>query len=289
MTLGETIAQLRAEHNLSQGDLAEALDVSRQSVSKWEANGSVPELGRLVQLSELFGVTLDELVNGEPTEKPAPEPPPVQTVLVERPVRDTQKIIGVVLLCFGGIVSFGLFLLSGDLGGLLYGAPFLLCGIICLNAKKRAGLWCGWATYLCVDLYLRYATGLTWGTIFFTMQWTPQQNYARLATAWGQFLVMSLLVVLTLRAYRAELFEPSKKRKAFLIAGWTLYALRWLVRRVPLYQRAQLRIVKGLEGAGRYFPRALLFSVVDYIFLALFTWLLVMTLGVWRWQKAQKR
>ncbi|MBQ9647828.1 MAG: helix-turn-helix transcriptional regulator [Oscillospiraceae bacterium] len=288
MTLGESIARLRGERNMSQGDLAEALDVSRQSVSKWETNGSVPELGKLVQMSELFGVTLDELVKGQTAEKPAPEPPPVQTIIVERPARDTKKIVGVILLCFGGLVSFGLFLLSGALEGLLYGVCFLLCGVICLNAKKRAGLWCGWAAYLCVDLYLRYATGLTWRTIFFTMQWTPQQNYARLAIAWGQFLVMALLAVLTLRAYRAERYEPAKKRKAFLIAGWALYALRRLVPRLPLYRSARLRIVMELEAHGHYFLRALLFTVADYIFLALFVWLLVTTLGVWRWCRAQK-
>ena len=62
MTLGENIARLRAEKRLSQGDLADALGVSRQSVSKWETDASVPELDKLVRLSELFGVTLDRLV-----------------------------------------------------------------------------------------------------------------------------------------------------------------------------------------------------------------------------------
>ncbi len=51
--------------NWSQGDLADALDISRQSVSKWETDASIPELDKLLKLSELFGVTLDELVRGE--------------------------------------------------------------------------------------------------------------------------------------------------------------------------------------------------------------------------------
>ena len=41
MDLGTTISRLRAAHGMSQGDLAEALDVSRQSVSKWETGGSL--------------------------------------------------------------------------------------------------------------------------------------------------------------------------------------------------------------------------------------------------------
>ena len=62
MTLGQNIARLRAQKNLSQGDLADALEVSRQSVSKWETDASIPELDKLLRLAELFGVTLDELV-----------------------------------------------------------------------------------------------------------------------------------------------------------------------------------------------------------------------------------
>lgn len=44
MTLGQNIARLRTQKNLSQGDLADALEVSRQSVSKWETDASIPEL-----------------------------------------------------------------------------------------------------------------------------------------------------------------------------------------------------------------------------------------------------
>ena len=65
MTLGERLARLRAQAGLSQDDLAERLDVSRQSVSKWENNISVPDLDKLVKLGEVFGVSLDELVKGE--------------------------------------------------------------------------------------------------------------------------------------------------------------------------------------------------------------------------------
>ena len=58
MTLGQNICRLRTERGLSQGDLADALDVSRQSVSKWETDASVPELEKLLRLSGLFQVSL---------------------------------------------------------------------------------------------------------------------------------------------------------------------------------------------------------------------------------------
>ena len=55
MDLGTTITRLRTQRGLSQGDLAEALEVSRQSVSKWETNASTPDLDKLVKLSRFFG------------------------------------------------------------------------------------------------------------------------------------------------------------------------------------------------------------------------------------------
>ena len=69
MSLGETIYRLRAEKNLSQGDLAEMLDVSRQSISKWENNSAIPDLEKIVKLSDIFGVSLDILVKGEDGQK----------------------------------------------------------------------------------------------------------------------------------------------------------------------------------------------------------------------------
>ena len=77
MSLGATISRLRAEKKLSQGELADALGVSRQSVSKWETDASIPELDKLVKLSQLFGVTLDELVTGETLPEPVPSPVPL--------------------------------------------------------------------------------------------------------------------------------------------------------------------------------------------------------------------
>ena len=87
MTLGENIVRLRTQKNWSQGDLADALDISRQSVSKWETDASIPELDKLLKLSELFGVTLDELVRGEEVPKTETAMPAAQTVCLKKPCR----------------------------------------------------------------------------------------------------------------------------------------------------------------------------------------------------------
>ena len=62
MHVSEKILELRKASGLSQEALAEKLNVSRQSISKWETGESVPELERLVELSEVFQVTTDYLL-----------------------------------------------------------------------------------------------------------------------------------------------------------------------------------------------------------------------------------
>lgn len=65
MTIGEKLAKLRTEHNLTQEQLAEVLHVSRQSVSKWELNTSYPDTEKLIKISKLFDCSLDYLLKDE--------------------------------------------------------------------------------------------------------------------------------------------------------------------------------------------------------------------------------
>ena len=128
MTLGENIVRLRTQKNWSQGDLADALDISRQSVSKWETDASIPELDKLLKLSELFGVTLDELVRGEEVPKTETAMPAAQTVPASfapqaTPEREKRRTIaGTVSLCTGAVILVFCLLLAGDpLAALLFG------------------------------------------------------------------------------------------------------------------------------------------------------------------------
>lgn len=62
MILADKIIKLRRESGMSQEELAEKLNVSRQAVSKWECNETVPDIQKIIQLSELFSVTTDYLL-----------------------------------------------------------------------------------------------------------------------------------------------------------------------------------------------------------------------------------
>lgn len=65
MLIAEKIYKLRKEMDISQEELAEKLDVSRQSISKWESAMSIPDMNRIIQLSEFFGVSTDYLLKDE--------------------------------------------------------------------------------------------------------------------------------------------------------------------------------------------------------------------------------
>lgn len=65
MNIGDRIFELRKKSGLSQEELGNSLNVSRQSVSKWEMDQSVPELDKVLAMSELFKVKTDYLLKGE--------------------------------------------------------------------------------------------------------------------------------------------------------------------------------------------------------------------------------
>ena len=71
MTIGERLLKLRKERNLSQEELANVLDVSRQTISKWETDQSVPDFDKIIPLCNYFGITSDELLTGNENIKEA--------------------------------------------------------------------------------------------------------------------------------------------------------------------------------------------------------------------------
>lgn len=65
MKFSEKLRQIRKEKGLSQEELSDLVDVSRQSVSKWESGQAYPEIEKLIILSDLFEVSMDELIKGQ--------------------------------------------------------------------------------------------------------------------------------------------------------------------------------------------------------------------------------
>ena len=170
MTLGEKISELRATNKMSQGDLAEKLNVSRQSISKWETNTSVPELDKLIQLCDLFGISLDELVRSDKLEagddraEDVPPSPPQQTQIVIQHSLSTQKIVGFILLALGLLCC--LMALFAGSGLLIIGGYIIFCSMICLLVKKYAGLIIGWITMIQAIVLTPFFTGVRIFSVF---------------------------------------------------------------------------------------------------------------------------
>ena len=85
MDLGKKILELRKKENLSQEQLAEKINVTRQTISKWELNETTPDIKQAKELSRLFKVSLDELTDND------------MTTLVMQKVSNTEKLAGLVL------------------------------------------------------------------------------------------------------------------------------------------------------------------------------------------------
>lgn len=149
MTLAEKILSLRTGRGMSQDDLAEKLEVSRQSVSKWETAQSTPDLDKIIKLANLFGVTVDQLVReGEWS----------QTVCTEREwekrgLTAIQKV-GIVFEAAG--VLFTIIGLISENWLLVYeAAPLAILSLLLLLEKKRPQLTLCWVLMALSFVFVR--------------------------------------------------------------------------------------------------------------------------------------
>lgn len=281
MNLGEKIYQQRTKKKLSQGDLAEMLNVSRQSISKWENNTATPDLEKIVKMSEIFGISLDELIKGETPEVSnnvisADEIQTTETIefsntsVASNQISNSQRITGIILLCMGFLVVLFFAVMGGFLGGVTFASPFIVCGIICLTCKKNAGLWCAWAIYILLTAYLIWATGITWSAVFMTLYWTPSMNYLRLATSWALFIYLVVLVVITVKRFSKNYFESLKVGAYKTAIPWIVYGAVKLAYKL-IYEALFNSIVVDGQIVGDFGLITLLNVIFDCLKLPLFT------------------
>lgn len=217
MNFGETIYTLRTKNNLSQGELADKLDVSRQSVSKWENNVAVPELDKIIRMSEIFGVTVDALVKGEEYTKQEIVQPQTVVQVVKEPM-EKRVIAGILLLALGGVAFILLLALTGL--GCIYALPVLLCGAICMLCKKNVGFYCVWLIYTIVAAFLSTSTSVSsWKAIRWTFQEVYNNNPVFLIIAWGWFAAMLGMLIWSVIKFYKKPVENKKKTIASLVCA----------------------------------------------------------------------
>lgn len=101
MTIAEKIKKLRKDNNMTQEDLAEKLNVSRQTISKWETNVVIPDADNIVSICKLFNITTDELLDYK----------------VESVQKKRQFIIDMGVLLFGiiGFIMFAILIMTNQI------------------------------------------------------------------------------------------------------------------------------------------------------------------------------
>ena len=201
---GRLIRRLRQENAMTQLQLARQLHISDKTVSKWERGESVPDLDKLLKLSGLFGISLDELVRGGPDASGGAPGSPVlpRTEAPPAPARWPQRrAVGLTLLCVGAVLFVVLLLFLGPGNAALLSSPLWVCGGLCLICRRHPALWCAWAGYAIVYGYLRVCTGIRfWWALCAWLYRPGLEIHAVLALA--ELLGLLALAAVTVRTFR---------------------------------------------------------------------------------------
>lgn len=163
MTLSEKIFRLRTEHSMSQEQLADKLEVSRQSVSKWETGTSVPDLDKLIKMCDIFSVSLDELTGRAKNTDDAQSVPEVNTTNISLPpysnvppdfddsesTRRKRRAFGILFLAVSLLIiaaAAGVSIFIGyDRFGILVclpAVPALTGAVVCMTVKHKTAVVC---------------------------------------------------------------------------------------------------------------------------------------------------
>ena len=127
MSIGERISTLRKEQNISQVQLANALEVSRQAVSKWENDQTSPDTINLIKLSEILKTEVEYLATGV---KPVYQEAPIVVNMVEKVDRVYEKVVEKPVVKKGTRVKY-----------LRNPIEFVIWGCICFAAGLILGLF----------------------------------------------------------------------------------------------------------------------------------------------------
>ena len=118
MTLGERIRDERKKRGLSQEELADILNVSRQAITKWETDRGIPDIANLIRISEEFEISLDELIKGDNSVK--------RKIIYDNSMKRWHLLVVVYLLAIVAYVAYFALLYRIFMVGFLIATLFML-------------------------------------------------------------------------------------------------------------------------------------------------------------------
>ena len=177
-SMGERLYKLRKKNNMSQGDLANELDTSRQTISKWENNMCIPELDKIIRLCEIFSVSSDYILRGI-TENTNEEKE--QTIVKEQTVI-IEKTTDIKTIFASGLLINAMFFLF--LFPKMFYIPVFFCAVAAtlLFCKKHAIYYSLWLVFACINIFCSTSTAGGMDMIFDSSVYTSEYTYLLIAS-----------------------------------------------------------------------------------------------------------
>ncbi len=129
MEISDKLKNIRKDLNLTQEDLAEKIGVSRAAISKWETGKGLPDIGNLIQISQVFDISLDELIKGNANVK--------KKIVADSKAKKWHCLVIVYLLSIIVYIGFFAFRYRMFMAGFLISTLFMLGLEIRLFLKDR--------------------------------------------------------------------------------------------------------------------------------------------------------
>ena len=207
MSTGEIIMKLRKEKGISQEQLAEKIGVSRQAVSKWESDVCLPEIDKVILLSDFFGVTTDYLLKGEDLK--------TNTRSKINPV--FSAVLSVLLCIFGAVLGLGIYNTALYELAFAFGSVPVICGILLFvytsltadkstvqyrNSKRIFYIFLVWSVLFVLYLGLSAFTAVVLGS-FGIFSFLPDYTYVITSTIYF-LLYIIISSILTFYIYRKK-------------------------------------------------------------------------------------
>ncbi len=201
MSIEESIYKLRKKNNLSQGELASKMDVSRQSISKWETGQSVPDLKNIIKLSEIFNVTVDEIVKDKNINESKEENNKLEYNSKNFKYQ-RNKTLGYIFMAVGALICIiSVFLIPA---GILFGVPIFIFGIELVLIRRHIKLVISWTALIYISAVFNpwmTSVPITTKAIIYAIK-SGYFNTASILIGVTQRVMVIILLIITVRTVK---------------------------------------------------------------------------------------